>query len=267
MLTDLNIFYSSEPVPLWKRIIGEDLHYHFGYFEKTNDFQTGLKDAVRNFYPFIPKGTHVLDLGCGWGGPAKLLREELDCSMQCLTISETQYHYCKNELGLDVSLGNIEEINFNSRFDIVMMIESLEHILDKPALFQKLQKITNKLIIRTSCMADHVDATRWTYGDSMYMSKVSELVHFLENTGWGIAFKADRRFHAIPTISFWKKHLENEINHGKKLDGQLHTLYTLVKSFEKKPIQWCQSFPLMDIVATCKQEKILGGFPFRDSGE
>ncbi len=72
---DLDKFYSSESVDEWKQIIGKDLHYHFGYFHDSEDLETGLKQTVRNFYPHITLGSRILDIGCGWGGPAKMLIE------------------------------------------------------------------------------------------------------------------------------------------------------------------------------------------------
>ena len=36
---DLDRFYSTESVEAWKQIIGEDLHYHFGYFRGSEDLE------------------------------------------------------------------------------------------------------------------------------------------------------------------------------------------------------------------------------------
>jgi len=62
---DMDVFYSAVLIEEWKRIIGEDLHYHFGYFRGREDMETGLRQTVRNFYPYIPAGACVLDVGCG----------------------------------------------------------------------------------------------------------------------------------------------------------------------------------------------------------
>ncbi|MGK7905341.1 MAG: hypothetical protein AB4352_28840, partial [Hormoscilla sp.] len=50
---DLDRFYSTESITAWKQIIGEDLHYHFGYFRGSEDLETGLRQTVRNYYDYI----------------------------------------------------------------------------------------------------------------------------------------------------------------------------------------------------------------------
>lgn len=252
MQSNLNKFYSSEGISTWKNIIGEDLHYHFGDFQQTTNFQVGLRNAIRNFYPYIPKGGRILDLGCGWGGPARLLIDELNCKVTGVTISETQYNYCKNEIGFRTHLADIEKMNFSAfekSYDAVIMIESLEHILEKSHLFMQVKKITNRLIIKTNCLEDHLNVSRWTFDNTMYMCTISELIHDLEQAGWTIELKINRRLHSVPTIKFWKKQLEREIVKENCLNGQLQTLYRLTTSFEANPFGWCRSFPLMDIVA------------------
>lgn len=84
---DLDSFYSKESIREWKQIIGEELHYHCGYFNGEEDLETGLKQTVRNFYPYITPGTRVLDIGCGWGGPAKMLIAERNCSVTGISCS------------------------------------------------------------------------------------------------------------------------------------------------------------------------------------
>ena len=60
---DLDSFYSNESIEEWQQIIGNDLHYHFGYFKASEDLETGLKQTARNFFPYIEPGSKVLDIG------------------------------------------------------------------------------------------------------------------------------------------------------------------------------------------------------------
>ncbi len=46
---DLDGFYFQVSIDEWKRIIGDALHYHFGYFRGSEDLETGLRQTVKNF--------------------------------------------------------------------------------------------------------------------------------------------------------------------------------------------------------------------------
>ena len=113
---DLDNFYSQESISEWKQIIGEDLHYHFGYFRGSEDLETGLKQTVRNFYPYITTGSRVLDIGCGWGGPNKMLSQELQCSVVGTTISVEQTKYCQN-IGLNDRTQDVETTENKGDYD------------------------------------------------------------------------------------------------------------------------------------------------------
>ena len=56
-------FYDDTSPEVWKKAIGEDLHYHVGWGE--GDI---LYNAIEYLYPFIGRDSKVLDCGCGWGG-------------------------------------------------------------------------------------------------------------------------------------------------------------------------------------------------------
>ena len=52
-----------------------------------------LEDALRVLYPHIPLGSSVLDVGCGWCGPATLLAAERAASVRGLTIARAQAEF------------------------------------------------------------------------------------------------------------------------------------------------------------------------------
>jgi cyclopropane fatty-acyl-phospholipid synthase-like methyltransferase len=98
----LDDYYSAESIKEWQAIIGDELHYHYGFFTTPDtDLKAALENAVRNFYDYIPRGSGVLDAGCGWGGPARMLNDERECKVFGITISHSQYEYCR-KFGLKV---------------------------------------------------------------------------------------------------------------------------------------------------------------------
>jgi cyclopropane fatty-acyl-phospholipid synthase-like methyltransferase len=127
----LDDYYSAESIKEWQAIIGDELHYHYGFFTTPEmGLKAALENAVRSFYDYVPRGSSVLDAGCGWGGPARMLNDERECKVFGITISHSQYESCR-KFGLKVKRADLESISLKQKFDIIVMFESLEHIKDK----------------------------------------------------------------------------------------------------------------------------------------
>src|ERR1700739_3847744 len=61
------------PVEFWKRILDEEMHFHLGHFPlRDTSFEDSMRLAVRRLAAGVPlmRPVRVLDIGCGWGGPA-----------------------------------------------------------------------------------------------------------------------------------------------------------------------------------------------------
>ena len=85
---EVDEFYDDTLPEIWKKVIGNDLHYHVGWGE--GDI---LYNAVKHLYQFIDKKSSVLDCGCGWGGTGKVLKRDMDCEVTGVTISQVQSDY------------------------------------------------------------------------------------------------------------------------------------------------------------------------------
>ncbi|MFG6094552.1 class I SAM-dependent methyltransferase [Leptothoe sp. ISB3NOV94-8A] len=249
VVLDLDRFYSTESVQAWKQIIGEDLHYHFGYFRGTETLETGLKQTVRNYYPHIPPGSNVLDVGCGWGGPAQLLIAERECTVTGITCSTAQMNYCQS-LGLHVWQQNLDQDSrrIPGDYDVIVSLEMISHIQDKLSLLHRLRSCGARLILSESCAADGYSGDRLTFGNSIVLCTVSELVCNLESAGWTIQSIKNRRVYSLRTILLWQQNFERVYGDSEP-PGQLGVLRGLVDTALRSPRGWCQSFPLIDIVA------------------
>ncbi len=250
MTVDLDTFYSQETVDEWRQIIGDELHYHFGYSSGQNDIEDALHQTIRNFYPYIQHGAHLLHVGCGWGGPAMMLINERQCTVQGLAFGAAQAAYCRN-IGLDVRQSNIETEPIHGHYDIIFMHEVLSHIQDKEALLTKLHAVAPRLIVTMNCHADNSTGSGLAFDGSMKMVTPSAFVAMVERAGWHIIFQQNRRFQSLPTILYWKKNLDR-VYGDHTPPGQLGALRNMVETALQAPARWCQFNPLIDIVAEAK---------------
>jgi cyclopropane fatty-acyl-phospholipid synthase-like methyltransferase len=243
----LNDFYSSDSPEEWKKIIGNELHYHYGYFSNPNtSLEEALRQAVRNFYAFIPRGSRVLDAGCGWGGPANMLSKEMGCDVLGLTISQAQFEYCNN-MGVKVKLADLETVILDQEFDIIIMIESLEHILKKRQLLEKLRTIGKRIIIRTTCTSRESRTNKPEYADTMYLQTPANLRQYLEQSGWRLLSVKNQRAASKLTLTHWKYRLQQAYGDNPPT-GHLRDLLNLSNHALANWELWAADHPLLDIV-------------------
>ncbi|PYR81943.1 MAG: hypothetical protein DMF87_03430 [Acidobacteria bacterium] len=63
---DLDAFYSSPSLDVWRQVLGERMHYHHGIWEADEDWDTALDNGVLSLASHVEPGATVVDLGCGW---------------------------------------------------------------------------------------------------------------------------------------------------------------------------------------------------------
>jgi tocopherol O-methyltransferase len=132
---------------LYRSIWGSNLHH--GYWITGNE---SADEAVLNLTRLIARlaaiqtGDRVCDIGCGYGATALSLNRAYGAKVTGLTVSPKQYRRAET-----AAAGN-DQINFLLRdaiqngfdaetYDVVIAIESTEHIADKPHLFAEAQRI------------------------------------------------------------------------------------------------------------------------------
>ena len=248
MSFDMDQFYSQDDVATWQKIIGNDLHYHYGYFTANEDLETGLRQTVRNFYPDIAHGASILDVGCGWGGPAQMLMHEKDCSVKGITISKTQVSHCQKR-GIDVCCLNLETGEIPGGYEVAFMLEVLSHIRNKVGVLRKLRSCAKRLILSSGCIANSVTSkTVQTFGGSMVLCSPTQLCEIVTSAGWHIIKKRNRRFQSLRTNELWGERL-TQVYGDKEPPGQLAHLKSVVVAAAKNPALWARNNPLIDIIA------------------
>jgi cyclopropane fatty-acyl-phospholipid synthase-like methyltransferase len=246
----LDQFYSPSDLAAWQKLLGKDMFYHFGLFDECDDPDDLWNDrpflrATENICQHIRSSERVYDLGCGYGGVARYLRDVKGCSVLAATISRAQFQYCHG-IGVPCRYTDMEASAPPGLFDSILMCESLEHVHNKFALLKKLKHFAKKLVIRTNTQEAH--GQNVVFGGSMRTVSSRCLQEMLQECGYRIVYWEDKRSLALPTIKVWKARLaavpiENDAHYEAwkefthRVSGQLEA--------------WSRQHKLLDIVAIC----------------
>jgi metal-responsive CopG/Arc/MetJ family transcriptional regulator len=212
---DIDKFYSGNLPEIWEKILGPKFHYHVGS-KSDNDI---FDQSVKNLFSLIPKQSSVLDCGCGWGGPGKMLIEELNCNVTGITISSEQAKFISEFF---VYCEDLEEYIPNKFYDIALFIESFCHLNHPQKTLSNLHDHVGKIIIK-----DYLWNYEW-YNEKwgMYMRPGSSYINLLKKCSYEIvSCKIDDTTDIIGSCQYWFDNL-------KKIDkkfivGQVKTLYEL----------------------------------------
>lgn len=140
--------------PYYRELWGE--HVHHGYWKTGKETQ---EQAVKQLVELVAEtagiqaNQKICDVGCGYGGTARLLNEKWGADVTGLTLSKAQYDYASRLTSgsprflLRDWLDN--QLQANS-YDTVLSIESSEHMMDKEKFFSECHRVLmpkGKLVI------------------------------------------------------------------------------------------------------------------------
>ena len=131
----------------YREIWGE--HVHHGLWERGDET---AHEAVLNLIRIVARhaeitaGKRVCDVGCGYGGTARVLETEFGATVSGITLSSAQYRYAVAQRGdarsPEYLLGDWASNALPSgTFDAVISIESSEHMQDKPTFFDQARRV------------------------------------------------------------------------------------------------------------------------------
>ena len=150
---------------IYREIWGE--HVHHGYWktgdESVEEATDALSDLVLQFLR-PATGSHVVDIGCGYGATAAQFITARGVSITGFTLSEAQAEIARTRSPkLKVCVGDWLQNGLpDATFDYAYAIESTEHFPDKAALFQEIARTLRpkgRLVV-CAWVANHL-ATPW----------------------------------------------------------------------------------------------------------
>jgi tocopherol O-methyltransferase len=154
-MIELNSAFQSREVaahyddldPFYREIWGEHVHHGLWRSAVSNSEQatraliTEVAEQAR-----IQPADRVCDVGCGYGGTARLLVQAYGATVTALTLSEAQYHHAVH---LDPGAANpryfLRDWLANdleaASFDVVIAIESSEHMASLETFFDEVARV------------------------------------------------------------------------------------------------------------------------------
>lgn len=144
----------------YRELWGEHVHHGFWLTGKESPAEAtrALIDVVAARAKLAPK-MDVVDVGCGYGATAKILAHEKLANVVGYTVSEAQYWYSQGQQDADrqkqeadglvdedenpkIVLGDWLQNGLpDASKDVVLAIESTEHMPDKVAVFREMARV------------------------------------------------------------------------------------------------------------------------------
>jgi len=209
------------PIDFWQRVLDPGMHFHLGHFPNLHtSFEESMRLAVERLASRIPGGTAttILDVGCGWGGPAFELSRLWHAEVLGLTISHRQAAFVNSRAGEEGApvrseVRDVDGFDFSGigAFDVLWLYDSFDHMINRQQLFCSLHNATRHgscLAMATHCLAPGV--SRQLYSEFMGIQPiqtVAELTAMLEDAGWQISQIEDCTQLTLPVWRYWIRNL------------------------------------------------------------
>ena len=215
-MAHLDDFYSENPISDWEEFFGGKMHYHFGI--PNNNNIDPFDQAVFNLFPYIPKNSRLLDCGCGWGEPSKLIKKYLNCSVTGVTISKSQAAYIKD---FRVVHSDLHDFKPDEQYDVALFLESYTHLENPKKVLKNIKDNVKAIIIKDYISETYTEFPEW----HMNIRSKKKFYEELNSAGFEIKeFKVHYNFFQ-PSLDIWMQRIENMP--AEKVNRQIQLLYKL----------------------------------------
>ncbi|HEX5758421.1 MAG TPA: class I SAM-dependent methyltransferase, partial [Thermoanaerobaculia bacterium] len=131
----------------WERAAGDPATLLAG--DARDAARAGLCHEFIDYYgevradvlPFVPAGAReVLEVGCGRGVTGRLLQERLGCRVTGVELNPLAAREAARHLDRVVQ-GDVEELEIDGTFDVVLALELVEHLVESEAFLARLPRL------------------------------------------------------------------------------------------------------------------------------
>ena len=214
---EVDEFYDDTLPEIWKKVIGNDLHYHVGWGD--GDI---LYNAIKHLYQFIDKKSSVLDCGCGWGGTGKVLKRDMDCEVTGVTISQVQSDYISDNNLFPVVLSDLHDYITDNIYDVCLFVESFCHLKSPQKVLSNISNVTDKIILREYHMKSNEHPKKYVDNWLMNIYHIDEICSFFGELDFKLTYQEEHYDYSLePTVEFWLQNLDKLDNIEKTKHIQL----------------------------------------------
>lgn len=240
-------FYSQNEVGEWNKVLGSDLHYHFGQMGGLDSVDI-FQNAVRSLYRFIPDYSKVLDCGCGWGGPARLISEEKKAEVTAITNCPSQAKYLhSNKMVSRVIEEDLHQVELHDQYDIAMFIESYCHLHEPGSALINIGGHAQAIVMRV--LYSRTNESVYDFDWMMRFPVKRELEKELSQAGFDmITFEDVMDICAKPSAIAWDAALSH-LNQANQHSKHFHLLHILSQNILNNYARFIQDFGLAIVYA------------------
>jgi cyclopropane-fatty-acyl-phospholipid synthase len=229
---DVGVHYDTLP-RVFELLLDRNMNYSSGVYPNGDeDLDVGQVHKMRKIAEFtdLNADDRVLDVGCGWCGPALWFAENYDCHVTGVTLSPVQREYALNwaerrglSNRLSVEVRDVLDLPYpDASFDKIMFLESIIHMREKDAIFARCAQLLRpggRLFVQESnydresmrgkYLSDRgANEVSWAFGYVMDMVSCGEMQRRMEEAGLVPFFVENISRHYVRTLSQWLTNLD-----------------------------------------------------------
>lgn len=227
----------------WQLLLGDDLH--FGYFENLHDpLSAATARLTRKMaeWPQLRSGARVLDVGCGIGGPALFLAQELGCHVAGISTSGVGVQLAANRADAQ---GLSDRVEFFERdgmangfpdesFDCAWVMESSHLMERKDQLLAESARVLRPegllvlcdIVVRNTIPFQYLvrNLAEFENLNAVFGKQHVELLgtykRLAEDSGLAVLRIADISDAVLPTLEHWHRNAELHRGELQELIGE-----------------------------------------------
>lgn len=245
---DSRVHYDSEP-RIFQGMLDRNMNYSSGIYpgggEALDAAQLAKMHRIAQICGFRP-GQKLLDLGCGWSGPALFFAEHYGLHVTGVTLSPVQRDFGRRwaaERGLadrlEILVHDVLDLPLpRPSFDHAIFLESIIHMERKAELFQECHRLLRPggvIFIQESCYDRQSKdltyratrgrgETEQAFGHSGHMVSGGEMLRLLEEAGFVPYHLENISADYQKTLAQWLDRLDQNADWMRALAPDTHSM-------------------------------------------
>jgi cyclopropane-fatty-acyl-phospholipid synthase len=245
---DSGVHYDIEP-RVFELLLDENLNYSSGiHVDGDPDLDRAQLAKMHRIAEIcgFREGQRVLDMGCGWSGPAAWFAKEYGVHVTGLNLSPEQRAYGlarAERMGvgdrLDVVVARAQEADFDAEsFDHVIFLESIIHMVEKDQIFASCARMLrpggtvfvqesdyDRQSRKEQYLADRgFDEVDQAFGGTATMCSGGRMLMHMEEAGLVPIHLSDISDDYKITLAQWLKNLDQYSEEMRAIDARAHTM-------------------------------------------